>query len=253
MSAAPWRAKRRRRRSASLMLRVPSSDRVVEVRELAPVPDLHRAAVAALAADADALRVVAGVAEGRRAAGADPPVAALVAALLLLEAPAQRLHQRVPAAERLDPRLFLIGEGEREVLFQPVRRQFGGEQGLERGLGAAEVRGEHAVEAVVVALVLDQDGAGEVVETFGRGEATRGDCPLVRKTGQGDSSLGKRVQQRQEFRHAHRHAGRAKHQEEADQHGAARRERQPGRPARRLRNTSCSNRCTSCSFLSSAP
>jgi hypothetical protein len=60
-------------------------DRVVEVAVLAVLPDLDRRAVAGrLAADADALGVVAAVAEGRGAAGADPLAAALVAFLLLL-------------------------------------------------------------------------------------------------------------------------------------------------------------------------
>src|SRR6185503_17166518 len=61
-------------------------ERVVVVAVGALLPQLHRAAVAARAADADALRVVAAVAEGRGAAGADPLVAALVAAFLLFQA-----------------------------------------------------------------------------------------------------------------------------------------------------------------------
>src|SRR3954470_11716523 len=47
-------------------------DLVVEVLELALVPDLDRTAMLALAADADALGVVAGVAERRGAFRADP-------------------------------------------------------------------------------------------------------------------------------------------------------------------------------------
>src|SRR5947209_3728791 len=66
-------------------------DLVVEVLELAPVPHLHGAAMLALAADAYALRIVAGVAERRGAAGADPFLAALVTALLFFEALLQRL------------------------------------------------------------------------------------------------------------------------------------------------------------------
>ena len=111
--------------------------------------------------------------------------AALVAGLLLREALAQRLHQRVPAAERLDARLFLLGQGEREAFFQPVGRHLGGEQRLERGLGAPEVRGEDAVEAVEVALVLDQHGAGEEVELFGRGKVFGGDSPLAGRPAKG--------------------------------------------------------------------
>src|SRR6202000_1330909 len=69
--------------------------RVVVVAIGALLPHLDRAPVLAGAADADALRVVAAVAERRRAAGADPLAAAFVAALLFLEALLQRLHHRV--------------------------------------------------------------------------------------------------------------------------------------------------------------
>jgi hypothetical protein len=48
--------------------------RIVEVPELALVPDLDRSAVASLAADADAFRIVAAMAVGGGAAGATPPV-----------------------------------------------------------------------------------------------------------------------------------------------------------------------------------
>src|SRR4029078_11045518 len=73
-------------------------ERVVVVLELALVPDLDRALVAALVlADADSLRVVAVGAERVGAAGADHLVAAFVALLLLFEALLQRLHQLVPA------------------------------------------------------------------------------------------------------------------------------------------------------------
>src|SRR5690606_27575025 len=72
---------------------------VVEILVFAPVPHLHGGEVAVLElADADPLRVVAMGAEGRGAGGADPFVAALVPALLLLEALLQRLHELFPAA-----------------------------------------------------------------------------------------------------------------------------------------------------------
>src|SRR4029077_6471313 len=78
-------------------------DGIVEVAVFALVPDLDRAAVAALLlADADALGVVAVGAEGGGAAGADPLRAALVAAFLLFQPLLERLHQLVPAAERRD-------------------------------------------------------------------------------------------------------------------------------------------------------
>src|SRR3546814_11976921 len=71
------------------------------------VPHLERALVRALAADPHAFGVVARIAVGRGAAGADPLVAALMAALLFLEALLERLHDLVPRAERFDSRHFL--------------------------------------------------------------------------------------------------------------------------------------------------
>ena len=78
------------------MLRVPSSRVPVEVAKFALLPHLDRAAVAPGAADAHAFGVVAAVAERGGAAGADPLVAALVAALLLGEALLERRHDLVP-------------------------------------------------------------------------------------------------------------------------------------------------------------
>ena len=78
-------------------------DVAVEIPKLALVPHLHGAEVAVgVLADAHAFGIVAIGAERRGAAGADPFAAALVAALLLLEPLAQRLHQLVEAAQRLD-------------------------------------------------------------------------------------------------------------------------------------------------------
>src|SRR5690606_28848802 len=86
-------------------------DRIVEIPEFALVPDLDRAAMAALVlADAHAFGVVAIGAEGRGAGGADPFRAALMPALLLFEPLPQRLHQLVKAAQRLDQLLLLVGQ-----------------------------------------------------------------------------------------------------------------------------------------------
>ena len=104
-------------------------DLVVEVAELALVPDLDRAALAALAADADALGIVALIAERRGAAGADPLAAALVPPLLLLEPLLQRRHDLFPRAERLDLGHLLGGEVELGDLLQPFL-------GDRHGLGA---------------------------------------------------------------------------------------------------------------------
>src|SRR5207344_3015687 len=92
-------------------------DGIIQVAVFALVPDLHRAAVAALVlADADAFRVVAVGAEGRGAAGADPLGAALVAVLLLFEPLLERLHEFFPAAQRRDLLLFLLGQRELDLL-----------------------------------------------------------------------------------------------------------------------------------------
>ena len=100
-------------------------DIAVEILELALVPDLHRAAVAVLLlADAHAFGIVAVGAERRGAGGADPLVAALVAALLLLEALAQRLHELVPA-HGLDLLLLFLGEIFLGELLQPLLGDLG--------------------------------------------------------------------------------------------------------------------------------
>src|SRR5262249_58925113 len=78
-------------------------DLIVEVFELAPVPDLHRAEVAVpVLADAHTLGVVAVGAERRGPGGADPFLAALVAPLLLPHALAQKFEQLVQPADGLD-------------------------------------------------------------------------------------------------------------------------------------------------------
>ena len=77
---------------------------VFRERSLIPMPIL----LAAHLADAHAGRIVAVGPIGRRAAGADPFLAALVAALLLLEPLLERLHQLVPTAKRFDQLLLLV-------------------------------------------------------------------------------------------------------------------------------------------------
>jgi hypothetical protein len=178
---------------------------VVVVLEGALVPDLHRAAVLACAADADALRVVAAVAERAGAAGADPLAAALVALLLLLQALLERLHQLVPA-HLLDLGLLLRAELELQHLAQPVERDVAGEVG--EHLHALEVGGKGAVELVEVGLVLDQRGARQVVELVHRRAAF-----VV------DHAGAQRFEQGQVFLDRHRQFGRAQGEEEVDEHG----------------------------------
>src|SRR3546814_1315060 len=88
-------------------------DPIVQIAELPLVPDLDRPPVArAVLTDAHPFGVVAVGAVRRSAGGADPFAAALVPAALLGEALAQRLHQLLPPAERLDLRLLLLAEVE---------------------------------------------------------------------------------------------------------------------------------------------
>ena len=148
----------------------PELDVVVEVAELAPVPDLDRPAVPPLVlADPHPLGVVAEGAERRGAGGADPLRAALVAALLLAQAVGERLHQLVEAAHRLDLRLLLGRQMPLDELAQPVVGQVEPERDLGDGqpLEPGEHPAEHPVEAVDLPLVLHEAGAGEEVEGLG--------------------------------------------------------------------------------------
>ena len=140
-------------------------DAVVEVPEFALVPDFHGAAMLRFfLPDADAFRVVAVRAERARARGADPLGAALVPPLLLFEPLLQRLHELVPAAERLDELLLLLGQILLRELLQPL---FGNLHDERIDFDDAfEVGREHAVEAVEVLLVLNQARAREVVEVL---------------------------------------------------------------------------------------
>ena len=201
-SGAPVRANFAQAPQRDLDVAGAELDLVVEVLELALVPDLHGAAVLALAADADALGVVAGVAERRGAAGADPFLAALVAALLLGHALLQRLQQLVEAAHRLDLLLLLLGEVFLGELLQPLGRNVGRERLLHQ-FEALEHMAEHAVELVEVALVLHQRRARQIVEIL---DAAAGEVGLHR------------LHQRQVFAQRHRHAGGFQLMEEGDEH-----------------------------------
>src|SRR5690606_27456535 len=100
-------------------------DAVVQIAELAPVPDLDGAAVTRLVlADAHALGIVAIRAEGRGSGSADPFRSALMALLLLREALAQGLHQLVEAAQGLDQLLVFLRQMLLGKTHQPVERQF---------------------------------------------------------------------------------------------------------------------------------
>jgi hypothetical protein len=207
-SSEPSRAKRRSRPESDLDVSRAELERIVVVLVLALVPDLDRRLVAPLVlADANALRVVAVGAERAGAAGADHLVAALVALLLFLEALLQGLHQLVPA-HLLDRGLFLRRELELELLLQPFERNVLREVG--QHLDALEVGGERAVELVEQGLVLDQRGAGQVVETVDGGAFLVVD----------DARLD-RFEQGQVFLHRDLELGGAECEKEIDQHGSS--------------------------------
>src|SRR5262249_7547095 len=126
-------------------------DLVVEVLELAPVPDLHGTEVAVpVLADAHALGVVAVGAAGRGAGGAVPFLAALGAPLLLAHALAKKPEQLVQPADRLDLSLLLLGQIFLGELLEPRRRDFRGERFGDQ-LQPLEHVAEHAVELVEIA------------------------------------------------------------------------------------------------------
>ena len=138
--------------------------RVVEIPELALVPHLDGGVVAVpVLSDAHAGGIVAMGAEGRGAGSADPFRAALVAALLLLEALLQLLQNLLEAAQRLHQLLLVLGEVLLGELPQPLLWNLG-EQSISRTGEALEDMPEDTVEAIEVALVLHQGGAREVVE-----------------------------------------------------------------------------------------
>src|SRR5579875_22792 len=175
---------------------------VVEIAELAAVPCLDGAALAALfASDAHALRVVAVGAERRGAGGADPCAAALVPLFLFGEAPAQRLHHFFPAAEGGDLFFLLLGEMALGEFFEPflgqVRHRIGD------AFAAVEALSEDAVEAVEMALVLDERGARQKVEAL---DIVPGDA------------LVHRLQQGQVFAQRYRYPGPPQLEKERDEH-----------------------------------
>ena len=143
-------------------------DVAVEVPERALVPDLDRAAAAACRpARCGCPRGCSRRRRRARAAGADPFRAARVAPLLLLEPLPERLHQLVPAAQRLDPSPCPRRTAARS---NSLRSHSSGISGadVEDRLHSLEIGGEREVVAVELRLVLDERGAREVVEIVDR-------------------------------------------------------------------------------------
>src|SRR5581483_4455320 len=125
--------------------------------------DLHRRAALRRPPDADAGRVDAAVPERRPTAGADPPIAAVVALGLLLERLEEAAHELVGGKVLERGELLRRQLRERLRVLQPVEELLG-HVVAERALDALEDAEEDAVERVEVRLALHEAGAGEVVE-----------------------------------------------------------------------------------------
>ena len=175
----------------------------IEVLERALVPDLERALVDALTTDADAFGVVAGIAIGRGAAGADPLAAALVALLLFFKTLLESLHELVPA-HGLDLLLLFLAEIFLGQLLQPLLGNLGLLHGVEQAFKPLEHRAEDAVELVEVALILHQRGPRQVVEILHR---------IVSEVGV------ERLHQREVFAQRHGDLRIAQRGEELQEHG----------------------------------
>jgi len=123
--------------------------------------------------------------------------------LLLTQALTQRLEQFVPASEGLDAALLSFRERALGECSHPVRGDLG-EQLREAPFGAGKHLGKDAIEAIVVAFVLNETGAREVVEILRRQlRHARPQC----------------LQEHQELGGGHRHARAAQLKEELHQHG----------------------------------
>jgi hypothetical protein len=125
-----------------------------------------------------------------------------VAAALLREPLAQRLHQQVPPAQRAYLVFFRLAQVSFRELLEPVARQFA-LQLFEGVLGAAKILREGAVETIVVALILDQAGSRQGVKRV---------CTGVSQTGL------ERFEESEKFRDCRRHAGIAQQKKEANEH-----------------------------------
>ncbi len=134
--------------------------------------------------------------------GADPFLAALVAAFLFGEPLAQRLEKFFEAAHGLDLLLLFLGEIFFRELLQPLGGDFGGQRLFDEAQTFEDVA-EHAVELVEIALVLHQRRARQIIKVL---DAAAGDIHLHR------------FHQRQIFAQRHRNAGLFQLVEEGREH-----------------------------------
>ena len=160
-------------------------------------------------------------------------------ALLFHQPLAQRLHQLVEPAKRLDLRAFFLGQEFLGHFAQP----FGGD--FHRGFRRAGRRfqpledfAENTVKAIQMAFILHERSARQMVEILhikARHAGLHG------------------AQQRQIFRNGSRHTGSAQRNDEGREHRPRLSMQPPHQTFRRVRKARRSNKCTSCSFLSKAP
>ncbi len=186
------------------MLRVAELDvAAVEIAELALVPHFDSAEIAVgVLADAHAFGIIAVGAKRRRSSGADPFLAALMAAFLFGKALPQRLEKLFQATQRLDLLLFFFGEIFFRQLLEPFDGNFRGQRVFDQ-IEAFEDMAEHAVELVEIPLVLHQSGARQIIERL--------DPPV-------GQILLHRLDQRQIFAQRHRQAGGFQLVEEGREH-----------------------------------
>ena len=100
-----------------------------------------------------------------RSAGITVSITEFLALLLLAQPLPQGLEQLLPTAERCDATPVLRGECSRGERLQPLGRH-GSDELRKRPFGTLEDVGKHLIEAVVMALVLHQTGARQVVEVL---------------------------------------------------------------------------------------
>ena len=132
-------------------------DRIVEIFELAPIPDLHRFFVSRFAADAHAFGMITVVAERRGALGANPFVAAVVFLFLLFQALLEFLDQLFQAAQRLDLGFLFVRS---ECFSNSLRSQSSGISASMMSVDALQdrlkIQAEGAIKTVEIFFVLDQ-------------------------------------------------------------------------------------------------
>src|SRR5262249_46667216 len=152
-------------------------DFIIEILELALVPNLYCAEIAvAVLADAYALRIVSVRAKRRRASRAYPFRTALMAALLFRQSLAQGFEQLVETSHRLDLPLLFVGQVFFSELFEPLGRNVDSDDILQE-LEALEYVRKHTIEFVEVALILHQGGTREIIEVL---DSARGKIRLHR-------------------------------------------------------------------------